>query len=234
MGDGEVWMFDDNGLGNESRLLIVKVDEDAAVARIEWEYPIGALAQIYGDADPVPSGNVLASYWRSRYGNRTADDQEQCGVMEVTRGSKEIAWHLRVFGKACPDAACGLEYYESGWTMYSVERFYEAPVLPSVVRPRVGATIRPPSCDGGVLTFTAWNTFKVSSRRRGTFELLARATRRPLAAGDFSFEAHWRPTNVSVAWNTTIDAGASSVDAELVVRNARGAAARYNLTCTCR
>ena len=240
MGEDEVWMFDNLGLGNESRMLIVALNESARTARLVWEHRIGALANIYGDCDPTPAGNVLGSYWRRAYGNATPADEVQAGVVEVSRATGEVAWDLRIYGRACPDGECaswmnGEDALRStSWMMFSVERFYEAPVLPSVVRPRVGATIRPPSCDGGVLTFTAWNTFKVSSRRRGTFELVARATRRPLAAGDFAFEAHWRPTNVSVAWNTTIDAGASSVDAELVVRNARGAAARYNLTCTCR
>ena len=33
MGDDEIWMFDCLGLGNESRLLIVRVDEERGEAR---------------------------------------------------------------------------------------------------------------------------------------------------------------------------------------------------------
>ena len=51
MGEGdsghEVWMFDDLGLGNESRLLIVVVDEPKREARLEWEYRLGALSRVH-------------------------------------------------------------------------------------------------------------------------------------------------------------------------------------------
>ena len=228
MGDNEVWMFDDKGMQNQSRLLIVKVNEDDNIAEIVWDYPLGLLAQVYGDCDPLPSGNILASYWRSTYGNKSAYDQTQCGVMEVTRETKEVAWHLRVFGRECPDEDCQLLWDKSGWTMYSVERFYEKPVLPSIQTPRVGATISPPSCAGGVLSFTAWNTFKVSSRREGHYSLLGRETGETLATGTFLFEAHWRPTNVTVA----VDLISDTVETELVLQNNHGATTHFNMTCT--
>ena len=135
MGEGkygsEVWMFDDNGLGNESRLLIVAVDEDAQAAKIIWEYRLGSHAKIYGDCDPLPSGNVYGSYWRYNYGG---DDESQSGIIEVTRDTQRTAWQLKIYGKACPrggDRLCSVDYLVEGWMMYSVERFFETPLLPS-------------------------------------------------------------------------------------------------------
>jgi hypothetical protein len=59
-------MFDNGGLGNESRLLIVSVDEKKEAAYLEWEYRLGCYTEVFGDADPVPSGNVLGNYWREQ------------------------------------------------------------------------------------------------------------------------------------------------------------------------
>ena len=85
-----------------------------------------------------------------------------------------------------------------------------------------------PSCAGGVLSFTAWNTFKVSSRREGHYSLLGRETGETLATGTFLFEAHWRPTNVTVAVDLTSD----TVETELVLQNNHGATTHFNMTCT--
>ena len=38
MGEGEVWMFDDLGLGNTSRLLVVAFDDAARVATLVWQH----------------------------------------------------------------------------------------------------------------------------------------------------------------------------------------------------
>ena len=174
MGEGkygsEVWMFDDNGLGSESRLLIVAVDEDAQAAKIIWEYRLGSHAKIYGDCDPLPSGNVYGSYWRYNYGG---DDESQSGVVEVTRDTQRTAWQLKIYGKACPrtgDRLCSVDYLVEGWMMYSVERFYETPLLPSADAGRTGPSA-PPTCKNGALEFTVFNSYKESSEKRGAFTL---------------------------------------------------------------
>ena len=61
-------MYDDLGLKNASRLLVVAVDEAAREARLVWEHRLDALSAVFGDADPTPAGNVVGSYWRQRYG----------------------------------------------------------------------------------------------------------------------------------------------------------------------
>ena len=108
MGEGEVWMFDNQGLGNQSRLLIVRLNETARTARLVWEHRLADLSKIYGDCDPTPAGNVLGSYWRSAYGNASADDQAQAGIVEVSRATREVAWELKVYGRACDRARCAM------------------------------------------------------------------------------------------------------------------------------
>ena len=119
----EICMFDCTGLGNESRLLIVDVNESAAEARLSWEYRLGVLSSVFGDCDPLPSGNLLASYWKSEFSdsNSSADDDAVAGLVEVVRETNAVAWHMRVYGARCPTGDCENSNTE-GWHMYSVER----------------------------------------------------------------------------------------------------------------
>ena len=247
MGEGkygsEVWMFDDNGLGNESRLLIVTVDDTVGEAYLEWEYKLGTLSTIYGDCDPTPAGNVIGSYWNAAYGDGTPDAQAQSGVIEVTRDTKKVAWHMQVYGEACPTDDCQAENLGAGWKMYSVERFYDAPVIPgqdaaSGLRAAHSGTIMPPTCEDGELKFSVFNSFKEATEKPGAFDVLlhnmGNTTRKPtVASGTFLFAAHWRPTLVTTPVH--LQGGPDEVvvhDVELVVRNHRGVKTSYNLTCT--
>ena len=87
----EICMFDCTGLGNESRLLIVRVDESEGKAYLKWEYRLGALTQLFGDADPTIAGNVLGAFWIQEYGPATRWGDAQAGLVEVTRDTKEVA-----------------------------------------------------------------------------------------------------------------------------------------------
>ena len=236
MGEGkygsEVWMFDDNGLGNESRLLIVAVDEDAQAAKIIWEYRLGSHAKIYGDCDPLPSGNVYGSYWRYNYGG---DDESQSGVVEVTRDTQRTAWQLKIYGKACPrggDRLCSVNYLVEGWMMYSVERFFETPLLPSADAGRTGPSA-PPTCKNGALEFTVFNSYKESSEKRGAFTLTwtdGETDETLAASGSFKFSPHWRPTSVEA--QVTSEVRLTTRSAELVIENVRGVTIRYDVECT--
>ena len=229
MGDGEIWMFDDLGAGNVSRLLIVGLDERARVARIKWSYELPGLSEEFGDCDPTPAGNVLGSYWRSHVSDASPERQVQSGIIEVVRNTSEVAWHLQIWGDACPDANCFLSSKHEGWMMFSVERFYDAPLLFS---PAAGGGASGgasggdgPVCLDGELAFSTWNSFKQSSVAPGTFEL--REGAQLAASGAFRFEAHWRPTIVRSAVNLTN----ATAEVELVVRNNRGRAVRHTMRC---
>ena len=251
MGEGdsghEVWMFDDLGLGNESRLLIVVVDEPKREARLEWEYRLGALSRVFGDCDPLPSGNIYGSYWRNRYSDGALGDQAQSGIIEVTRDTSTVAWHLQVYGRACAqghNGTCEQDIDTDGWKMYSVERFFDTPVLPGVdavsaLHEAHSGRIMPPSCANGWLKFTVFNSYKESTAKPGAFELRVRdADATPVstvASGTFLFKPHWRPTVVSAPVHfqgNNFSQGASGHSVELIVRNVRMVEARFNLTCT--
>jgi len=236
-------MFDNSGLGNQSRLLIVRVNETAKEAQLEWEYRLGKHSQIYGDCDPTPAGNIYGSYWNIEYGDGSPEDQAQAGIIEVTRDTQEVAWHMRVYGKACNDAECDQSIVGAGWKMSSVERFFDAPVLPgedavSGVRAAHSGTISPPTCADGALEFTVFNSFKESTEKPGAFDLLlhnmGNTTRKPsVASGTFLFSPHWRPTVVKAPVHLQGGPDDRVVhDVELVVRNHRGVTTSYNLTCT--
>ena len=124
--------------------------------------------------------------------------------------------------------------------MYSVERFFDAPVLPGVdavsaLHEAHSGRIMPPSCANGWLKFTVFNSYKESTAKPGAFELRVRdADATPLstvASGTFLFKPHWRPTVVSAPVHFQ-GHNAPGRSVELIVRNTRMVEARFNLTCT--
>ena len=46
-------------MSNCSRLLVVKVDENAGTAQIVWSHDIGFYTPHFGDCDKLATGNIL-------------------------------------------------------------------------------------------------------------------------------------------------------------------------------
>lgn len=226
IGENEVIMYDNLGLGNVSRCLIVSVNESAEVATLVWEHQMDALSMIFGDCDPLPSGNILGSYWAMEYGNATPTGQAQSGVVEVVRGTKEVAWHMRIYGASCPDAVCH-DSDHPGWKMYSIERFYESPLIAAAKAGAAGDDGPRCSDDGKTLSFTAWNTFKQSNHYPGSYVLTEVASGRVVASESFKFLPHWRPTSVQ---QREMDVNAGT-EVDLVVTNERSRRVSYRFTC---
>ena len=96
-------LFDNHGDSGGSRLLIVEVSEttasDDAVndgggalaatsARVVWEHPLGVVANVFGDHDRLPSGNLLTSFWGATWGTNRTDGggmDAMARVLEVSR-----------------------------------------------------------------------------------------------------------------------------------------------------
>ncbi len=148
-GDAEFCMFDNQyDMGNNSRLLCVTIDdEDARLASLTWEYQFDDYSTHFGDNDRLPTGNMLGCYWPMyQYGGNASADQYDERALEVTRPGGAIAWKLDLKGPACDETECERTSGE-GWTFYSIERFYEAPLLYNM------------SCADGKLKFSAHNNF---------------------------------------------------------------------------
>ncbi len=244
MGEDEIWMMDNLGLGNVSRLLIARLDHANHKVYLEWEYNLGVKTHDFGDADPTPSGNVLGAFWASKWGPKTRlGGSAQAGLVEVTRDSKEVAWQLLVQGFECSSSNGICDHCDSdddddfddfrhdkldddsavsdvgGWLIYSAERFYTRPVLPSP------NSKNRPHCHDGQLYFTVFNSYKQSTRFPGYFEVKEdKDNGEILAAGDFMFKAHWRPTEVktSISYDGLV---------QLKVTNQRGRSVTQSLTC---
>ena len=80
--------------------------------------------------------------------------------------------------------------------MYSIERFYSAPLVYDVACGLDADTGRV------ALSFTSHNNFKMNGAHPGTAKLFgpgaSAATAPALATVNFTFVAHWRPTAVSI------------------------------------
>ena len=181
-----------------SKLLIVEFapDSDNANATVVWEYDTGAYSQNFGDNDRLPTGNMLACWWPSETIN--GSDAYEARVAEITRDSMETAFRLDIYGKkTCADGeTCARG---TGWLMYSVERFYEGPLVYDV------------TCDGHDVTFGVANAFKQASQYEGFFNITDDKDAE-LATGRFSFAPHWRATAVHAKLAATSKTGTIYVE----------------------
>ena len=109
---------------------------------------------------------------------------------------------------------------------YSVERFYDAPLLPDG-----NSTMGAPVCHGGKLAFNVFNSFKESNTAPGTWTLTEQSSDKQIASGAFEFTPHWRPTevrNVSITFTQT----RFPVLVDLMITNERGRSTKTTVSCT--
>ena len=199
-GNGDFYLFDNNFnatsgeyLGDAS-LLKVHVDEGTRKAQVTWRYGLGHESAIFGDADRLPTGNVLATEWPRVYPSDVAA-QYDARVFEVTPES-DVAFEVKVVGKACEDDACADRSTDgqapSGWAMYSAERVYFKPLVYDVsCSPSSGA--RPAR-----LAFTTNAAIKLSRTTSGSFAVRAASSAGDIAQGAVVWRPHWLPTTVNV------------------------------------
>ncbi|KAH8091275.1 hypothetical protein JL720_6166 [Aureococcus anophagefferens] len=192
-GDDEFCLFDNQEASasstlNASRLLCLRLDEAAGTATVTFEKVLDSYTPHFGDNDRLPSGNQLGVSWPKTF---STDDQYDVRAIEVVRSSGDLAWQMDVVGVKCDDASgtCDRGVDGVGWTSYSIERFYAAPIVSNA------------TCDkaSGVVRFDAVNNFKQNNVAPATYAVSAAAgTDKPYATGDFDFKVHWRQTPVAV------------------------------------
>jgi len=193
IGDGKFALFDNGYNGSwvrDSRMLILDVDEANYEAKVTWEWSTGVHAQIFGDADPLPTGNVVGTFWPATVHTTSPDIREsyEASAVEVTRNGS-IAWMLGVKGTHAmePDYDRFDGEAPIGWAFYSVERFYTSLLLKNART----------DTSSGVVSFSVYNT------HRQQFDLAATVV---ISCGDFSTSdditilAHWQET----AYETTL------------------------------
>ena len=114
-------------------------------------------------------------------------------VLEVTPDS-EVAWQLSIYGGSdCSDTAAVecIRSINQGWKIYSVERFYDSPVV-------YNATFY-----NGSLAFVAHSSFKLSHVTTGAWHLKYEDA--VVASGSLAFPAYWKPNPVrlDLDWGTS-------------------------------
>ena len=200
-GADTITMFDNrcdaaDGYANKSSRLLVLRERDGVVTT-EFEYELRAefpygYSPAFGDADLLPSTNLVASWWPNVL-SPSRDLLFDAQLLEVDR-SREVAWQLSVYGAASDacavdGAAACRQDIDRGWKIYSVERFYDAPLVYNV------SFVRDPGASSGTLEFLAHTAFKRGYKTHGRWALTGP---QGAAHGDFKFEAHWRAKHVTV------------------------------------
>jgi len=224
-GENEYMMFDNNyKTGNTSRLLIVKIDVDNMRMTELWEYinapyPWG-YTPYFGDNDRLPTGNLLGCFWPYKLSGKEYEEVDyEARAIEIVRDTKETAWKMDVYGRnSCSEHVCTRQSAE-GWKMYSIERFYVAPLVYNVTCATDDAT--------NAIFFNTINNFKQNDQYEGTYKL-KNDDGSLVVEGDFNYLAHWRSTPVSFQFDSTEN---DSNEYVLSVKNQWGDETPHSVTC---
>ena len=216
-GEDEFCMFDnqekpDNHYSH-SRLLCVKLEKDGSTRRgvVTFSYSMGAYTPHFGDADRLPTGNMLGVHWPDELTDATDYDVR---AVEVVRDDGDLAWEMKVKGAKCEAKKCSRD--NKGWTSYSIERFYANPILSNV------------ACENAVVTFDVVNNFKQMNVYDGTYMIktISKDDTVDKTDGTLSFLPHWRTTPVSV------DVPSAAAKATVIVTNQWGDDVSTEVDCT--
>jgi hypothetical protein len=215
-GDDEFCMFDNQlhpeNIYSHSRLLCVKLEKAGSTKRgvVTFSYAMGSYTPHFGDCDRLPTSNMLGVHWPDELTDEVDYDVR---AVEVVRSSGDLAWELKVKGVKCEAATCARD--NEGWTSFSIERFYTAPLLSSV------------ACSDGVLAFDVVNNFKQMNTYAGSYLVKAVYDDDDIdkTDGTFDFLPHWRQTAVSV------DVPADATRATVLVWNQWGDEAETEVAC---
>mgnify|MGYP001979015209 FL=1 len=209
-GDDEYCLFDNQkGSAKSSRLLCLRLDEAEGVATVTFIYSLGSKTPHFGDNDRLPTGNFLGLHWPDTV---DYDDQFEVRVIEVENDG-DVAMEIKVAGDLCRNAT-GCYRDDYGWTSYSAERFYDAPLVYET------------TCGLHAVSFKTVNNFKQNDLANGTYAVRVNGDERK--SGAFSFKPHWRPQDVTVDGLGTLAANDVVI---LRVANAWGDETSTTLDC---
>ena len=104
-------------------------------------------------------------------------------ILQINRHSNKVVWHLKIQGFGCKDPQGCPRTAKTGWKIYSVDHFYEHPLVSNVFCSRAE----------NYFSFDTHNIFKQNDAYPGTFTLRSAEL---VVTGQFHFEPHWRTTTV--------------------------------------
>ena len=173
------------------------------VAHVRWSADtLGVAAAAFGDADRLPSGNILGPAWPSTVDPGAATDAKFDAVLyEVHCPSGAAAWKLTVESWQTWFAPDGYNHVGQnaralplGWAIYSAERLFDAPLL---ANPRVDAVVRERgwqvSCDAFAATRGA-----VARRATLTASCASSVEDHVIAADEVNLSPGWGRARASV------------------------------------
>ena len=106
--------------------------------------------------------------------------------------------------------------------MYSVERFYTAPLVHSVTCASAGS--------GSVLSFASHNNFKQNNPDPAHWYILDSAGNEVMD-GAFSFRPHWAPATVTVTFASDSKLGTGEESGSIRVKNKWGDTTTESFSC---
>jgi len=182
--------------GESSRMVILKVDQEARTAEEIFSFDTGDQAVVYGGADVLPSGNVIGCSYPDFVFPEIPDLSYHQNIWEVTQDG-DIAWRAsfkgpnpkNVFDTTSPFShrisAC--DEPPIGWVIYNVERFYEKPLISK------------PCKMGGSIFFKAYNTIRTQNDRPGFIYLIDHTESwEVISKTSFSFQKSWLQEAIEV------------------------------------
>jgi len=218
-GDDEFCMFDNQEYQtnqNTSRLLCVKLDETTAKAHVTFTKDMPGYSPHFGDNDRLPTGNQLGIFWPEY---AYFDDQYDILATEIDRETNQVAWQM----KFCSERIkIDSGYYDrggngDGWTSFSIERFYTAPLIWNAVCDSEASTV----------SFQTTNNFKQNNAYNATYSI-SDSSSTLVDEKVFMFTPHWRETNVT----HTFDSSSSlSGDLTVAVTNQWGDVSYGSVSC---
>ena len=215
-GDDTAYMYDDQyGTGASSRVISVRIDNSSKVANITWEYRIPyeypyGYSPIFGEADRLPTGNVLSQFWPSSQAAGIIEFDQR--IFEVVPATNDLAWSIDIFSHPHDasftdgrNKSTGGFGNTQGWLSYSSERFYDAPLVWKVLHFK------------DFISFATVNSLKQNHIRTGKYRLLD-ASNNTIVRGTFKFVPHWRMSSVRIS----LEHGGSDTPAAVEVSNEWG------------
>jgi len=197
--------------GQDSRMLVLFVDQEKREAYEVFSWPTGDRARSYGGTDILPSGNLLGSSYVDWVFPAMEDYQYHQNIWEVDPKG-EVVWRVGFKGhnivkpedmtnpyphyfKAKQDPAeiaAGkvLDIMPVGWNIYNVERIYRTPVVTKPCKYVAG--------DQDVLVFTPFNSIRTQMDTKGKALLTVEGSSEILAQEDFMFHKAWLPRPVAL------------------------------------